>query len=192
MKHKILDSVQSAESDTPISQHLPFSPTQQILGAAEALTEPLPSQPSVQSQKEQPHPRERHRAAPQQFCFIFLDTAQQKDITIWQENPDFGVCYWTSKSRAAGAECQTHRIVFCCSTLEQLCVPCTGPSALSASSDCPDKAEGSSTRHLLWSFLVLIRFVTPKGLVHRQSSFYSLIQIPLEFRQIWQSDWGKG
>lgn len=87
--------------------------------------------PPPQPQKAQPQPSERHRAAPQQVCFLFLDTAEGH-YNLTRENPDFGSCYWISKSRAAGAECQTHAIVFCCSPLEQLGGLYFGPG-------CPEK-----------------------------------------------------
>lgn len=63
----------------------PFSPT----SFAGHIWKPQASErqihPLVQSQREQPHPCKRHRAGPQQVCFLFLGTAQQKGFTIWQE-----------------------------------------------------------------------------------------------------------
>lgn len=201
-----LDSLQSAESNIPISQHFPFSPIEQTLGAAEALAKPFPSlqlcweyleatdqarqihggaRPPPQPQKEQPHPSGRHRAGPQQVCFLFLDTEKEGHLSLTRVNPDFGSCYWIGKSWCSWCRVP-NPILICCSTLEQLPALYIGAHGLGSSAACPEKAEIISIMLLLWSFLILISFVTPTDLAHRLSSFYKHIKIPFGVQaQIW-------
>lgn len=61
-----LDSLPSAESNIPISQHFPFSPIEQTLGAAEALAKPFPSL---------------------QLCWEYLEATDQGKANPWRCQP---------------------------------------------------------------------------------------------------------